>query len=288
MAAEQTVKKNISSLQVLKTLQVLLEGDYNMAELVEKLNSREKKPVFNSSVVSKYINTCRFCGIEVLKIQNRYFVASIPFGMELSVKEVFLLETLKNFAKANYSCRINKLVAGFVNRISSFSNRRILRVSPDTKSIVLKNFEQAIQEERCVCLLYKSGEMLEGIPTGINEHRGKTYFSIKSYGKERLICEDRISGLELLDKFYKPVYGEKVVVYKLKGGLAKRYQIRENEEIIGEKDGEFRTILNKGEKKDELLSRLLRYDNLCEIISPAEYRAEIQSIVNRALANYGE
>jgi len=60
MAISHAVKKNLSSIQVLKTLLVLLENNYTMQELVEKLNENENDSVFNNSVVSKYINTCRY------------------------------------------------------------------------------------------------------------------------------------------------------------------------------------------------------------------------------------
>ena len=65
-------KKNLSSMQVIKTLQILLQGDYTMNELIEQLNANESEPIFNNSVVSKYINTCRYCGIEIPKIHNKY------------------------------------------------------------------------------------------------------------------------------------------------------------------------------------------------------------------------
>lgn len=54
-------------MQVLKTLQVLLQGNFTMQELIERLNKSEEEPVFNNSVISKYINTCRYCGINILK-----------------------------------------------------------------------------------------------------------------------------------------------------------------------------------------------------------------------------
>ena len=49
----QAVKRNQSSMQVLKTLQLLLEDNYTMSELIEKLNEKEDEPIFNNSVVSK-------------------------------------------------------------------------------------------------------------------------------------------------------------------------------------------------------------------------------------------
>ena len=51
MATKQVVKRNLSSMQVLKTLQVLLEGNYTMNELTKKLNEDEDSPVFNHSVI---------------------------------------------------------------------------------------------------------------------------------------------------------------------------------------------------------------------------------------------
>ena len=41
MSPSKTVKKNISGMQVIKTLQVLLEDNYTMEELVQKLNENE-------------------------------------------------------------------------------------------------------------------------------------------------------------------------------------------------------------------------------------------------------
>ena len=77
MPKKLSQKKNLSSMQVIKTLQILLQGDYTMNELIEQLNANESEPIFNNSVVSKYINTCRYCGIEIPKIHNKYKVIVI-------------------------------------------------------------------------------------------------------------------------------------------------------------------------------------------------------------------
>ena len=45
---------------------------------------------------------------------------------------------------------------------------------------------------------------------------------------------------------------------------------------------------NTGEDKDELLARLLRYDKLCEIVSPQSYRNELKAMLNKMLENYEE
>ena len=92
MSLSHTVKKNNSSLQVLKTYQVLLENAYTMSELVQKLNENEKEPVFNNSVISKYINTCRYCGFNIQKIQNKYHIAESPFNLNLSTEDLEIIE----------------------------------------------------------------------------------------------------------------------------------------------------------------------------------------------------
>ena len=53
-------------------------------------------------------------------------------------------------------------------------------------------------------------------------------------------------------------------------------------------EGSSITIENKGEDMNLLLSRLLRYDSLCEVKSPALCRSEMIKIINDTLANYGE
>ena len=44
---------------------------------------------------------------------------------------------------------------------------------------------------------------------------------------------------------------------------------------------------NRGENKEILFSRLLRYDDKCEILNPIEYREEMKRILSDALGNYG-
>ena len=133
--AKLSNKKNISSMQVLKTLQVLLQGNYTMQELVSILNENENEPLFNNSVISKYINTCRYCGIDIPKIHNKYFVASMPFGLELDVKDTDLLERLQNIIRQEMSKKNNKIFDGFIEKINRFSNKKISRVEKATYQI---------------------------------------------------------------------------------------------------------------------------------------------------------
>ena len=88
-------------------------------------------------------------------------------------------------------------------------------------------------------------------------------------------------------KKFIPKFDNKAVVFVLKGDLAKKYTLRENEQLSQSLYENTITVSNRGESKEILLSRLLRYDDKCEIIHPKEYREEMKQILDNALKNYG-
>ena len=149
-------------------------------------------------------------------------------------------------------------------------------------------FERAIKEKRKIRLMFKNKAIWDCIPLNIAENKGKNFFHVLANGHEKMVDTERVSGIEVLsDKFVKN-YSEQVVVFELKTPLAQRYSLRENERLIKPFDGQSITVSNHGEGKEILLSRLLRYDDKCEIINPKIYREEMKEIIDSALRNYGE
>lgn len=288
MGTKEAVKRNQSSMQVLKTLQLLLEDNYTMTELIHKLNANEKEPIFNNSVVSKYINTCRFCGLEIPKIHNKYFVASLPFGIDLSARELDLIEDLQYSVKNTMSAKADELFAAFIGKLSKYSNKQIIRVEPKTKQQAFELFDKAVAEKRRVNLLFRAKAVFECIPLRIVEKKGKTCFNVIHDGKEKTISAERISGLEIMDRRFQQSDNSPAqdVVFKLKGALAERYTLKENEELTKNERPDSITITNRGERKEELFARLLRYDSSCEIIFPLHYREEMKNLLEEMLRNY--
>lgn len=279
-------KINTSSKQVLKTLQALMQGDYSMNELIEKLNYSESEPVFNNSIISKYINTCRFCGFEIPKINNQYYVAKIPFGMDLSMGEIDLLFGIQNYVKDQMSTKSINAINSLIKKIFRFSNKKICRIEKDDIKKSVELFERAVAQKYKVKLLFKNRETIECIPLSIKNNNGKILFNV--YKKnERNIDITRLSGVEVTgQKYINPLAGNQIVVFKLKGKLAKRYEARENERIENNIDGTI-TVTNINENKEYLFSRLLRYDDKCEIIQPKGYREDMKDLINEMLKNYG-
>lgn len=286
---KEAVKRNQSSMQVLKTLQLLLEDNYTMTELIQKLNKNEKEPIFNNSVVSKYINTCRFCGLEIPKIHNKYFVASLPFGIDLSARELDLIDELQYAVKNTMSSKADESFAEFLTKLSKYSNKNIIRVEPKTKQQAFELFDKAVAEKRRINLLFRAKAVFECIPLSIVEKKGKTCFHVLHDGKEKTISAERISGLEIMDRRFNQTDNSAAqdVVFKLKGGLAERYTLKENEQIVKNELPESITVSTKGENKEALFARLLRYDSSCEILYPVHYREEMKNLLEEMLKNYG-
>ena len=288
MVANQSKKMNIASLQVMKTLLALLENNFSMQELIEYLNKKEKEAVFNNNVLSKYINTCRACGVEIPKIQNKYIIAKMPFGLNLSVDDVDLLIQMQKICRESFSQKINNGFNAFIKNINKYSNKTILKVQKETINISYEAFEKAIIEERKIRLTFKNKSSIDCIPLSITTHQKRTYFRIKENNIEKSIAVDKIIGIEILNEMFKtPDYEHNQAIFEVRGALAHRYNLRENEVLLRQ-DNNAITIENTGEDMNLLLSRLLRYDSLCEVKAPATYRTEIIKIINDTLANYGE
>ncbi len=283
-----SVKKNISSLQVLKTLQVLLQGNFTMQELLSRLNANESVPIFNNSVVSKYINTCRYAGIDIPKIHNRYYVASLPFGFELTGDDINVLEMMQSIVNQEMGSKFNKVFANFLEKINRFSNKKITRVEKETYHMTVELFSLAVAEKRKIRLMYKNRTIYDCIPISMVENKNKTYFHINYEDNEKMVDVSRISGIQVLSEKFIQKFEEQVVIFELKSPLAQRYNLRENERLLKSFDGKSITVSNHGESKDILFSRLLRYDDKCEIINPKPYREEMKQIILSALDNYGE
>ena len=259
-----------------------------MNELVDRLNFKEKDAIFNNSVVSKYINTCRYCGIDIPKIQNKYFVASMPFGLDLTSNDIDLLEKLQNVVKENIIKKYCKFFDDFIERINKYSNKQIIKVDKSTYKMSLELFENAMCERRKVKFLYKNGSEYICTPLKLVENGDRVFFNVLYKNREKLINSDRVSGLSILSEKFFPRMSDVTVTYKMKRELAKRYVLRENEKILQKFENGDIVISNNGEVKDILFSRLFRYDDLCEILTPKNYREEFKTILESTLSNYGE
>ena len=176
----------------------------------------------------------------------------------------------------------------FVEKLNRYSNKKIARVEKATYQLTSELFENAVTDTRKIQLMLKNRVIMECIPIKITEVKGKTYFNVFYKNRERMIDSARVSGLEVMKQKFLQNFNDESVIFLIRDDLASRYDLRENEQYTKTDRIGWKAISNRGENKEVLLSRLLRYDDKCEIISPKTYRNEMKQILNDALNNYGE
>lgn len=283
---KEPLKINLSSIQVLKTLNALLDGEYTMNELVEKLNEQESESIFNNSVISKYINTCRYCGIDIPKVQNKYYINKFPIGLSLDNSEIEMLQTLKDFITEEMpkeSCiKYQKLV----DKLNRYADKKITRVEKKTYISSFESFERAIREQKKVLLLLKNRLEIKGIPVTISNENGKMFFHVFCKNRIRMIDASRLSAIQVTNESFIGYMKEQNIVFILKGKLAKRYELREEETVISSSE-ESVTVSNNSKNPEMLLLRLMRYDDLCEVYAPESIRKQFKAIIDNSLKNYG-
>ncbi|MCQ2743873.1 MAG: WYL domain-containing protein [bacterium] len=279
-AYTEAVKRNLSSTQVLKTLLKLLQGDYDMNNLIQKLNEEEDEPVFNNSVISKYINTCRYCGIEIHKIHNKYIISKMPFGMNISDREYELLQNLREIANSTMSALFNKNFDNVLTKIGKYSNKQIIKIEEENLNFIEESFRKASEEQRKIRLMFKKNFDMDCCPISIIEKNNKKYFNVLYENKEKSIAIERLSNIEILKTKFKFTEQKEEIIFKLTDNLAVRYATRPDEIIINNHLPEYVVISGKVENMEEELARLMRYDSLCEVLSSTSAREKMKNMIN--------
>lgn len=279
-------KVNAASLKVLYTLQLLFERDLSMNDLIKYYDLYHNE--FHSNfVMSKYINTCRYCGIDIKKVNNKYTIVNFPICGVFTSGEISLFQELKNCCEKmrlqNLSEKMGELVAKIVKRAERPINPVTTSVIKDSK---IKNFEKACLLSQKVKIFFndKTSYSCDPIDISIKEDRLSLIIFDGKNSKE--LSPDNIEQIKILPQKTKNVFLPMTAVYELKGKLAKKYQIREHEQILKIHSNGDLVISNKLEDKTKLLHRLMRYGENCEVVSPKSLVSDMKSLIDETLKNY--
>ena len=279
-------KINEASYRVLKTLQYLFESDLSMNELIDVMQ-KNVDPKFNNFVASKYINTCKCCGVDIQKVNGKYALINIPFSNKFSDDETELLYEIKQVGESLKTEKISQIISSLFNKlhITYFKSEYGLKSSINRR--IIKTFEKALAVNSEIDIVYEKGNVIHCQPVAINTKDKKVMFKVKHNDKLIYVFPDEVIDIEVTDANAKKAkFAANEVIFELKGKLAKRYQLRENEQIIKYKANGSIVISNKYEDKKELLHRLMRYDSLCKVLKPTECVDEIKGMIRDALKNY--
>lgn len=284
---EGAKKLNIASLRVLYTLLCLFEQELTMKELIEQLNKKGYGP-YNNFVVSKYINTCKSCGIDIQKIENKYKIFNFPVGINFTAQEGELLYTLKSFSETFKSKKINEIIENLLDKLHLHKYRTNNGLASSANLRIIKLFEKACLSKSNIDVTHNNKTINSYKPESIYVKNGKIFFKMSQDNEIIDFDPDNILDIQILEEKPGAYLYSNTVIYELYGRLAKSYQLRENEQIIHFKDKNTIVISNKYEDRKELLHRLMRYDSSCKIIRPKECADEMKKLIERTLENYGE
>lgn len=270
-------------------LELLFKKSYSMNELMDALSEVTGERCSNF-LVCKYINTCRFCGIDIQKINGKYMLLRLPFGMDFSDDELDLINEINEYCQ---TARITKTIRGInsiLDKLNRRSNKYYSRIALPEEDHFIENFENALEKGVKVKISYNdNGTSTTGEwdPVSISCEDSLISFILKNKDSQKKIYYTDVTSLEISTCKSNNGVPPSSIVFKLKNNLAKRYTLRPDERIVStDFDGSI-CVSNKAEDKDTLLKRLLKYGDMCEIVSPRSYRKEFKNTIINTLKNYG-
>ncbi len=279
-------KVNAASLKVLYTLQLLFERDLTMNELIKYYELYHNE--YNSNfVMSKYINTCRYCGIDIKKINNKYQIVNFPIGIGFTNNELSLFSELKNCCEKMKIQHLSESMQELLNKI----NRRAERpISPVSTSVIkdsnIKTFEKACLLSQKVKITFKNDESIQCEPVEVSIGDDKIKLIVFSGNNSKELSPDEIKQVRILPQKSNNKFLPTTVLFEVKGKLAKKYQLRDNEEVMRILSNGDLVIKNRFEDKTKLFHRLMRYGDNCKLVSPKLYVAEMKEFIEETLKNY--
>lgn len=286
------------------------EADYNAVYNIFKTDIIEDGKVYDEKklnnliqvVINKYINALKVFGIKIRKEKHKYKLESSLYSVEYSTNDLKALSLIvgasKNLPDTNIAGNIEKLKANLFLRMCN-SNKNTFNFLSTQKDFSF--FYTDLKDQILQCKNYCNDNVILDItylkrnkdihtkckPKEITYDVKTAYLNVYDIVKKENIeiALPNILSINVMPNRSTCYESPTTVVFKLKGRLAKIYKLKDGEKLQDKKDGEI-IISNSGEPLDKLFSRLMRYADLCEIITPKFIRNDMINLINDTLRLY--
>ena len=301
-------KLNNGCLKVFHFLTLLYEDRAYYDDVVEIFKDEINPQQTSNNIqvtLNKYINTLKIFGFKVEKVKNQFKLLNSLFSMNYTLEDLksinLIMTTVKDFPDDTANSEMNDFIKTLQLRMKS-EDRNTLNMLNSTASYNFSFYYAGIRKQVEACEKYcKYNALLDIIyrKSG-QDNRCKCiakevlYDSKNAYLKvhdsvKRQTLEIPITNILQISEL--PTMPNRVdldttVVFKLKGRLTKSYKLKENEHSEGYDENGDLIIVNKGEPFEKLFARLLRYFDLCEIVSPKFLREDMIKLISDTLENY--
>ena len=301
-------KYNESCIKVFELLSLLSKGTADFSEIINLFRDEDGNLTQKSNVIlNKYMNTLKIFGVEVKKDKNKYYLMKMPFCInmdESGLYAVALMKSAMNYLPAGKArANLTQLIEDLQRRYDYSTQKLdviINKLRNYDLSFYFKKFEKQIADCENYC---QDGFKLEifyyseidnqdcniiCVPLEVKYQKDNVCLSVYNplLGQIIDIPMNNIKNIKQLEAKSTKSRICTTVIFKLKGDLAKRYKLRDNEYSKGFDENGWLIIVNSGEDFNTLATRLFKYDKDCVVLSPKYLREHLIKTIDKTLKNY--
>lgn len=288
------------------------EADYSSVYNIFKSDIAEEDKIYDEKklnnliqvVINKYTNALKVFGVKVKKENNKYKLDSSLYSVDYSLNDLkalsIILEASENLPDEEIARNISDLKSSLFLRMNN-SNKGTFSslISDKDFSFFYTDLKKQIQDCKNLCkdnvvldltYLYKTKTIrCKCKPKEVTYDVKTAYLNVYDLNrKENIeIALPNILSMDVMPSRSAKCGSATTVTFKLKGRLAKTYKLKEGEKLLDKNDDEI-IVTNSGEPLDKLYSRLMRYADLCEILSPRYIRYEMINLLSETIKLYSE
>lgn len=301
---DSSKKFNDGCVKIFKFLNLLYEDKAYYKDVVDIFQSGDNSVNINVTL-NKYLNTFKVFGLNVKKIKNKFQLLNTPFSVKFNNDDCKMICMLEKLAQELPKSKTSINLSDFIDNIKrnfDEDTSAVYKSISENDNTDYSFYYSSLKKQIELCEKYCSEEFNLNVtylkhnekisvfcrPVQVFYNSKNVYLRvnrIQDSQYEDIFVADIIC-IEQLPTQKKSVEATNLVMYKLKGRLAKAYTLKENE-ILTEtcQDGSI-VIMNKNEPLNTLLNRLMRYDFDCEILRPVYVKEMMKEQINNTLGLY--
>ena len=288
------LKISDTSSRVALLLKELIKRTLTYNDMLQLFNDNNKKPVYTTVVLNKYLNTLRTLGLNIKREGGKYTLLNFLVQIALSDEEVKAFNNMgKNIIKYGTSSdfqtflEFKKKILKFMDANSQNKmNNYIETYFATPLGAKIKLLGKICDDGLMVKIRYK-GEIHTVEPKQILFIENNIYFECYK-PKTYLIIKIPVEKVKVISQ--QPVKNKNTlckngVVFEIYGRLISNYKLKDGERVLNETH-ESMVIKTENEDYELLAKRLIRYKDNCKILKPVEFIKYFEKFTNKILALY--
>ncbi len=297
-------KYNQGCIKVFSLLKLLYEdkADYDTVMKIFTEDDEDKQHV----ILNKYLNTLKVFGAKLKKTNKRFIMSNNPFGLKFGLDDIKSIYILNNFANILPNGKTKNNLENFLRYIEASFDDKASEIYASLTSTGNADFsfyysKARDQIEKCEKFCHEDHKVhIKYLADGnkysedICNAKQVIYDNKNAYLQAYIIKENKLTNIlisniisiEQIPSQKNPVEISTSVTYRIKGRLARAYNLKENEYLQDILSDGSKIIVSKNEPAEILLKRLMRYSSECTIISPQNLKNKMIEMINNTLKNY--